>query len=72
MKRTLIALAFTVTAIGTPFALTNAVSAANPSMSATHHENFYAMRMDSCPYYPSPVVCRNLQPQAGTNEATSQ
>ena len=41
--------------------LVGGLAAAEPSKTnAVNSTDIYAMRMDRCPYYPSPVVCHDM------------
>jgi hypothetical protein len=53
-----ITLALAVTITGGLFAALAASAVADGSKQSANSSN-YAMKLDRCPYYPSPVVCRD-------------
>jgi hypothetical protein len=54
-----ITLALAVTITGGLLALTASAVADGSKLQSANSSNVYAMKMDRCPYYPSPVVCRD-------------
>jgi hypothetical protein len=54
----IVALAFTL--VGA-FTAPVAPLAQESNLQLARGPNVYAMRMDGCPYYPSPVACRSTQ-----------
>jgi hypothetical protein len=61
MTGTIVALAVTITGA----ALATAAERSKPQSS--NSPNVYEMRLDRCPYYPSPVVCHG-----GSDRSTAQ
>jgi hypothetical protein len=62
---TIVALAVTIT--GAAFATTAGTAAERSKPQSSNGSNVYEMRLDRCPYYPSPVVCHG-----GSNSSTAQ
>ena len=54
-----ITLALTVTITGGVLAVAAGGLAEGSKLQSPNSSNVYEMRMDRCPYYPSPVFCHN-------------
>jgi hypothetical protein len=65
MIGTFVALAATFT--GAALATTAGSAAERSKLQSSDNANIYEMRLDRCPYYPSPVVCHG-----GSNGSTAQ
>jgi hypothetical protein len=59
MKTNLLGITLAVTITGGLLALTASAVADGSKLQSANSSNVYVMKMDRCPYYPSPVVCRD-------------
>jgi hypothetical protein len=67
-KAHIFALAFTIASGFVVGAITSTAIAEGFKPQLASHSNTYAMRMDRCPYYPSPVFCRGVRATEWTAE----
>ena len=58
MNNSVIGIALALTIVG-GLAVANSATAERSKLQAPGSASVHAMRMDACPYYPSPVVCRS-------------
>jgi hypothetical protein len=65
MKTNVLGITLAVTITGGLLALTANAVADGSKLQSANSSNVYAMRMDRCPYYPSPVVCREHMTSGG-------
>ena len=61
MKTNILGITLAVTITGGLLALTASAVADGSKLQSANSSNVYAMKMDRCPYYPSPVVCREVR-----------
>jgi hypothetical protein len=54
-----ISLALAVTITGGALAVTAGAVAERSKLQSPNNSNVHEVRLDRCPYYPSPVVCRS-------------
>jgi hypothetical protein len=59
MKTNVLGITFALAVTGGLLALTASAVADGSKLQSANRSNVYAMKMDRCPYYPSPVVCRD-------------
>ena len=59
MKTNVLGITLAVTITGGLLALTASAVADGSKLQSANSSNVYAMKMDRCPYYPSPVLCRD-------------
>jgi hypothetical protein len=67
-----ITVAFAVTITGAVLAATAGAAAAGSNRPSARDPNVYAMRMDGCPYYPSPVACHSGAGARTTSDGAAQ
>jgi hypothetical protein len=69
MKTNVLGITLAVTLTGGLLALTASTVTDDSKLQSANSSNVYAMRMDRCPYYPSPIVCREHMTSGGLTSA---
>jgi hypothetical protein len=66
-----ITFALAVTLAGAVSSVTAGAATKGVILQPANTSNSYAMRMDRCPYYPSPVVCRSAPAARATSDSVT-